>query len=64
MQQLLVQDPFAAGFSHTCNTWSAFVAFLSNGKDPDGKLVYGVQGIVKMQQTVIWRADGVCEGFQ
>jgi hypothetical protein len=42
VQQLLVQDPFAAGFSQTCKALSNLTAFLSNSKDPVGMLVYGV----------------------
>ena len=42
---LLVEHPFAAGFGQTCKAWRVLAESLSNCKDPDGKLVYGVHGI-------------------
>ena len=45
MPRLLAEHPFAAEFGETCNAWRALAASLSNHKDPDGKLVYGVQGL-------------------
>ena len=42
---LLVEHPFAAGFGQTCKAWRVLAASLSYCKDPDGKVVYGVQGI-------------------
>jgi hypothetical protein len=44
---LLVDHPFAAGFGQTCKAWRSLDDSLSNCKDPDGKLVYGVHGIGK-----------------
>ena len=48
VQHLLAQHPFAAGFGQTCKAWRVLAASLSNCKDPDGKLVYGAQGISEM----------------
>ena len=45
MQHLLVEHPFAPGFGETCKAWRVLAAFLSSCKDPDGKPVYGVEGI-------------------
>ena len=45
VHHLLVEHPFAAGFGQTCKFWRALAESLSNCKDPDGKLVYGVHGI-------------------
>ena len=45
VHHLLVAHPFAAGFGQTCKAWRALADSLSNCKDPDGKLVYGVHGI-------------------
>ena len=47
VQHLLVEHPFAPGFGETCKAWRVLTAFLSNYKDPDGKPVYGVEGIGK-----------------
>ena len=47
MQYLLVEHPFAPGFSQTCKAKRVFAASFFNCKDSDGKLVYGVQGIVE-----------------
>ena len=44
---LLAEHTFAAGFGHTCKAWRELAESLSNCKDPDGKLVYGVHGIGK-----------------
>ena len=35
----------AAGFGQTCKAWRALSESLTNCKDPDGTLVYGVHGI-------------------
>ena len=45
VQQLLVEHPFAAGFGQTCKAWRALAVSLSNCKNPDVKLVYGIEGI-------------------
>ena len=45
LQNLLVEHPFAAGFGQSCKAWRVLAVSLSNCKDPDGKLVYGAQGI-------------------
>ena len=45
VQHLLVECPFAPGFGETCKAWRVLTVFLSNYKDPDGKPVYGVEGI-------------------
>ena len=45
MQHLLVGHPFAAGFIQACKDWEAFDVSFSNCQDPDGKLMFGVQGI-------------------
>jgi hypothetical protein len=45
VHHLLVEHPFAAGFGQTCKAWRALADSLSNCKNPDGKLVYGVHGI-------------------
>ena len=45
VRHLLVEHPFAPGFGETCKAWRALAAFLSSCKNPDGKLVYGIQGI-------------------
>ena len=45
VQHLLDKHPFAAGFIQACNTWNVFLASLRNCKNPDGKLMFGVQGI-------------------
>ena len=45
VQHLLVEHPFAPGFGETCKAWRVLAAFLSSCKDPDGKPVYGVEGI-------------------
>ena len=45
VRHLLVDHPFAAGFGQTCKAWRSLADSLSNCKDPDGKLVYGVHGI-------------------
>jgi hypothetical protein len=42
---VLVEHPFAAGFSQTCKAWKALAESLSKCKDPDGKLVHGDHGI-------------------
>ena len=47
VRHLLVEHPFAAGFGQTCKAWRSLADSLSNCKDPDGKLVYGVHGIGK-----------------
>ena len=47
MHHLLVKHLFAAGFGQTCKAWKSLAESLSNCKDPDGKLVYGVHGIGK-----------------
>ena len=44
---LLVEHPFATGFGQTCKAWRALANSLSNFKNPDGMLVYGVHGIGK-----------------
>ena len=44
---LLAEHTFAARFGHTCKAWRELAESLSNCKDPDGKLVYGVYGIGK-----------------
>ena len=51
MRHLLVEHPFAAGFDQTCKAWTALADSLSNCKDPDEKLVYGVHGISEKWQT-------------
>ena len=45
VRHLLVEHPFAAEFGQTCKAWRALAESLSNCKDSDGKLVYGVHGI-------------------
>ena len=45
MRHLLVEPPFATGFGQTCKAWRVLAASLSNCKNPDGMLVYGIQGI-------------------
>ena len=47
VHHLLVKHLFAAGFGQTCKAWKSLAESLSNCKDPDGKLVYGVHGIGK-----------------
>jgi hypothetical protein len=47
VHHLLVEHPSAAGFGQTCKAWRALADSLSNCKDPDRKLVYGVHGIGK-----------------
>ena len=51
VRHLLVEHPFAAGFDQTCKAWTALADSLSNCKDPDEKLVYGVHGISEKWQT-------------
>ena len=45
VQHLLVDHPFSATFGKHGKAWKAFVATLSKVENPDGKLVFGVQGI-------------------
>ena len=47
VQHLLVENPFAAGLIQACFDWKAFISFPSNSQDPDGKLMFGVQGVVE-----------------
>ena len=49
VRHLLVDHPFAAGFGQTCKAWRSLADSLSNCKDPDGKLVYGVHSLVQKQ---------------
>ena len=42
---LLVDHPFSATFGKHGKAWKAFVATLSKAENPDGMLVFGVQGI-------------------
>ena len=41
----LVEHPFSATFGKHSKAWKIFVVNLSMVQDPDGKLVFGVQGI-------------------
>ena len=43
----LVEHPFATRFGQTCKAWRALADSLSNCKNLDGMLVYGVHGIGK-----------------
>ena len=45
---LLVDHPFSATYWKHGKAWKAFVATLSKAENPDGKLVFGVQGIREM----------------
>ena len=42
---LLVDHPFSATFGKHGKAWKVFVATLSKAENPDGMLVFGVQGI-------------------
>ena len=41
----MVDHPFSATFGKHGKAWKAFVATLSKAENPDGILVFGVQGI-------------------
>ena len=45
VQHLLADHLFSATFGKHSKAWKAFVATLSKIENPDGKLVFGVQGI-------------------
>jgi hypothetical protein len=45
VQYLLVERPFSATFGKHGKAWKTFVVNLSKVEDPDGRLVFGVQGI-------------------
>ena len=45
VQHLLVDHPFSVTFGKHGKAWITFVATLSKVENPDGKLVFGVQGI-------------------
>jgi hypothetical protein len=42
---LMVEHPFSAAFGKHGKAWKTFVVNLSKVEDPDGKVVFGVQGI-------------------
>ena len=45
VQHLLEDHPFSATFGKHGKAWKAFVATLSKAENPDGMLLFGVQGI-------------------
>ena len=45
VQRLLVDQPFSASIGKHGKAWKAFVATLSKAENPDGTLVFGVQGL-------------------
>ena len=44
VRHLLVEYPFSVTFGNHGKAWKTFVVNLSKVEDPDGKLVFGVQG--------------------
>ena len=44
VQRLIVEHPFSATFGNHGKAWKTFAVNLSKVEDPDGKLVFGVQG--------------------
>ena len=45
VRHLLVEHPFSTTFGKHVKAWKTFVVNLSKVEDPDGKVVFGVQGI-------------------
>ena len=45
MQHLFAEHHFTAGSSQSCKAWKALTASLRDCQDPNGTLVYRVQGI-------------------
>ena len=45
VRHLIVEHPFSATFGKHGKAWKTFAVNLSKVEDPDGTLVFGVQGI-------------------
>ena len=60
VQHILVEHPFSATIWKYGKAWKTFVATLSKAENPNGMLVFGVQGIgEKAAKITLWRADDV-----
>ncbi len=59
VQQLLVDQPFAATFGQTGHAWKTCAQALSRARDPEGLLVFGAAGVSDKSIKTLWRPYNV-----